>query len=93
MKTLQPSVGFPCLQLILQIVLTLPIANVSSERSFSSLRNLRTFLRSSTSEDRLSGLALLNIERELTFEINLDRAVDIFSKFPTLIEASKFISN
>ena len=87
MKILQPPAGFPSLRRIFQLVLTLPIANVSSERSFSSLRHLRTFLRSSTSEERLSGLALLNMENILSHEIDLDKVVDIFSSIPILRQA------
>jgi len=36
-----------------------------AERSFSTMRRLKTYLRTSTSENRLVGLALLNIHRNI----------------------------
>jgi hypothetical protein len=44
---------------------TLPVTTCSSERSFSSLRRLKTYLRNTIGEDRLNGLALLNIHRDI----------------------------
>ena len=41
----------------------------SAERSFSALRRLKTWLRSSMGEDRLSGLALLNVHRDMNVDI------------------------
>ena len=46
------------------------------ERSFSTLRRLKSWLRSSMSEDRLNSLALLNVHKEI--EINI---ADIINKF------------
>lgn len=59
--TLQPNV-----RKLLQILATLPVSTCTSERSFSTLRRLKTYLRNSTGETRLNGLALLNIHRKLT---------------------------
>jgi hypothetical protein len=39
---LNPASGFPDLRRLLQLALTVPIANVAAERSFSSMRNIRT---------------------------------------------------
>ncbi|CAF2396334.1 unnamed protein product [Rotaria sp. Silwood2] len=46
------------------------------DRSFSTLRRIKTYLRTTTGEDCLSALALLNIERE--FEIDYDEIVKEF---------------
>jgi molybdopterin biosynthesis enzyme len=59
--TLQPNI-----RKLLQILATLPVSTCTSERSFSTLRRMKTYLRNSTSETRLNGLALLNIHREHT---------------------------
>ena len=59
--TLQPNI-----RKLLQILATLPVSTCTSERSFSTLRRLKTYLRNTTSETRLNGLALLNIHREHT---------------------------
>ncbi|KAF3844226.1 hypothetical protein F7725_013567 [Dissostichus mawsoni] len=48
---------------ILSIYLTLPVTTCSCERSFSALRRLKTWLRSSIGNDRLSGLAMMHVHR------------------------------
>lgn len=55
---------FPNLHVLLQLALTLPITSCESERSFSQLKLIKTSLRSTMSNDRLSGLALMKINRE-----------------------------
>jgi len=55
---------FPTIYLLLKILVTLPITTSSAERSFSTLRRLKTYLRNTISESRLNGLALLNIHTD-----------------------------
>ena len=43
---------------ILQILISVPISSASCERSISTLRNLKTYLRNTMVQDRLNGLAL-----------------------------------
>ena len=81
---LTPAGGFPDLRRVLQLALTVPIANVAAERSFSSMRRIRTYVRSTMIEQRLSSIALLNIESELARNIDVDAIVDIFAKLPSL---------
>ena len=50
---------FPTLHKIFTIFLTTPVGSVSCERSFSALRQLKLWTRSSMEEERLSGLAML----------------------------------
>jgi hypothetical protein len=49
---------YPIISKLLQIFVTLPVSNATGERSFSTLRRLKTYLRNSTSQNRLNGLAL-----------------------------------
>uniref|UniRef100_A0A3P8SAP0 HAT C-terminal dimerisation domain-containing protein n=1 Tax=Amphiprion percula TaxID=161767 RepID=A0A3P8SAP0_AMPPE len=44
-----------------KIVVVLPVSSASCERSFSSLRLIKTYLRSTMTEKRLSSLAVLKI--------------------------------
>src|SRR6218665_850535 len=44
--------------MILQLLLSLSVGSCCYERSFSTLRRLKTFLRTTTYEERLKGLAL-----------------------------------
>lgn len=70
---------FPSINKILQVCLTLPVSNASAERSFSSLRRLKTWLRSTMTENRLNGLALLHIHKE-----NSINPYEVLEKFISL---------
>ena len=69
---------FPLINRLLTILITLPISNASAERTFSTLRRLKTWLRSTMSETRLTGFALLNIHRDIDVDVN--KVIDMFSK-------------
>uniref|UniRef100_A0A8C3A271 HAT C-terminal dimerisation domain-containing protein n=1 Tax=Cyclopterus lumpus TaxID=8103 RepID=A0A8C3A271_CYCLU len=49
----------------IKLFLTIPVTVASAERSFSKLKLIKTYLRSSMSQERLSGLAILNIKMHL----------------------------
>ena len=51
-----------------KILLTLPITVASGERSFSKLKVIKNYLRSSMtmSQERVNGLAMISIERATT---------------------------
>lgn len=69
---------FPVISELLQIMATLPVTTCTAERSFSSLKILKTYLRNSTSDERLNGLALMYIHSNipLTPEEVLDHLAD-----------------
>lgn len=69
---------FPLINKILKLLITLPISNSSSERTFSSLRRLKTWLRSTMCETCLAGLALLNIHRDI--DVDIDKVIQRFYK-------------
>lgn len=56
---------FPIIKDLLQILATLPCSTATPERSFSTLRRLKSWLRNSMVNDRLNGLALLSVHREI----------------------------
>lgn len=60
------KITFPNSYRFLQIALTLPISSASCERSFSTMRRIKNWLRSTTGQDRFSFLALANIENGIT---------------------------
>lgn len=76
--SLQESV--PNLSIALRILLTLPVSVASGERSFSKLKLIKTYLRSSMTQERLVGLATLSIEQEIAQTIDLSELVSTFSK-------------
>ena len=58
----QPA--FKTLFEIVQVALTISITSAECERSFSSLKRIKTNLRSTMGEERLSDLAILSIESD-----------------------------
>jgi len=50
---------------LLHILVVLPVTSCEAERTFSSLKRIKNYLRNTTSENRLNGLANLNIHREV----------------------------
>ena len=69
---------FPNLYVLLQIACTLAVTSAECERSISRLRCLKTYLRSTMSEDRLNGLALLYAHRDIP--CNADFVVQEFAQ-------------
>ena len=52
---------FPNIHTLIRMLCTLPITSAECECSFSTLRRLKTYLRSTMSSEQESGLALMNI--------------------------------
>lgn len=59
---------FPNVFEILKVYATLPVSTSTAERSFSTMKRLKTYLRNSMSENRLNGLASMNIHREVQID-------------------------
>lgn len=79
---------FPTLRKVLQLALTAPIANVAAERSFSCMRRIRTYVRSTMIEQRLSAIANLAIEADMAKSLDFDKVVNIFATMPSLRDCS-----
>ncbi|GBN01562.1 repressor of the inhibitor of the protein kinase [Araneus ventricosus] len=71
---------FPNIYIILKLLAVLPASVATVERSFSSLRRLKTYLKNTTSESRLNGLALLSIHRDI--KIRDEEVLDKFASVP-----------
>ncbi|XP_050500951.1 uncharacterized protein LOC126880918 [Diabrotica virgifera virgifera] len=69
---------FPTIYTLIQIISVMPVSVASAERSFSTLKRLKSWLPSTMCQERLVGLSLLNIHRDI--EINIDAVIDRFSK-------------
>jgi hypothetical protein len=48
---------------LLKLLYTIPMTTVESERSFSTLKRIKSFLRNIMGQSRLSSLAVLSIEK------------------------------
>ena len=82
------TASVPELTTVCALFLTLPVTVSSAERSFSKLKLIKTYLRSSMAQDRLDGLALLAIERDAAQKLNVDTIIDKFAN--TKARATKF---
>ena len=64
--------GFPQLIDCLRVAMTFGVTSASAERSFSSLKRVKTYLRSTMTQERLNNLALLYIERTVKYIVGLN---------------------
>ncbi|KAL4148872.1 hypothetical protein QTP88_003017 [Uroleucon formosanum] len=71
--------GFPTLTRLIQLFITIPTNSASCERSFSCLRRLKTYLRTTMGQSRLNSLGILQIERERSSLIDENEVIDKFS--------------
>ena len=92
LKFLAPAF-FPTLRKVLHLSLTSPIANVAAERSFSCMRRIRTYVRSTMTEQRLSAIANLAIEADMAKSLDFDKVVNIFAKMPSLRDSLGSLSD
>ena len=65
---------------LLELVLTLPITTAAAERSFSTLKRIKTASRNKMNDTRLSALALISIEREVASKVSYDQVIDKFAE-------------
>ena len=67
---------YPSLSTLYRIFLTLPINSAGAERSFSRLKLIKSYVRSTMDEERLSGLASIAIERQFTSEVDYNEVIE-----------------
>lgn len=64
----------------LRILLTIPVTVASGERSFSKLKLIKTYVRSTMSDERLSSLAILSIENDIAENLDWTTLVNEFAE-------------
>ena len=69
---------YPNVRALVSILCTLPVTSCSAERSFSGLKRIKTAFRSSMTTQRLTGLTLLTVHRDIP--VDIPTAVDEFSR-------------
>ena len=55
---------------LLNLLLVLPSTNAVSERTFSAMRRLKTYLRTTMKQDRLNHLLLLHVHKNRTDDLS-----------------------
>ena len=81
---------FPNLFDVIKIGATIPLSSCGCERSFSTLRRLRTWLRSSMTTSRLTSLALMDLH--YSAHVDYKEVVKTFlEKHPRKMDVSNLI--
>ena len=64
----------------MKLILVMPATNATSERAFSGLRRVKTYLRSTMSQRRLNHLMLLHVHKEKTDSLK-DKLIEVANMF------------
>ncbi|XP_068214095.1 zinc finger MYM-type protein 1-like [Palaemon carinicauda] len=70
---------YPNMWVALRIAVTTPVTMASAERSFCKLKLIKTYLRSTMSQECLYRLAIVSINREISKQISYDDTIDDFA--------------
>uniref|UniRef100_H2XJG8 TTF-type domain-containing protein n=1 Tax=Ciona intestinalis TaxID=7719 RepID=H2XJG8_CIOIN len=73
------ATSYPDVCTAYMMYLTVPVTVATAERSFSKLKLIKNFLRSSMSQERLSGLSLLSIENERAKNLDFRKVIQQFA--------------
>ena len=65
--------------IIFCIYLTLPVANTEGERSFSALKRVKNYLRSSLTQDYVCDFCITAIEKSFTKSMSFEDIIDKFA--------------
>ena len=60
-------------------MLTIPVTVASAERSFSKLKLIKSYIRSTMSQERLNGLAILSIEKDVADSLYYSTIISDFA--------------
>ncbi|KAL4112339.1 hypothetical protein QTP88_016148 [Uroleucon formosanum] len=69
----------PSANLLCRLALTSPVTVASNERTFSKLKLVKTFLRSTMNDDWLNSLVILGIEKDIVDQLNINKLAQQWS--------------
>uniref|UniRef100_A0A0D3BX91 HAT C-terminal dimerisation domain-containing protein n=1 Tax=Brassica oleracea var. oleracea TaxID=109376 RepID=A0A0D3BX91_BRAOL len=72
--------SYPSIWIAYRIMLTIPVSVASAVRSFSKLKLIKSYLRSTMSQERLNGLTMLSIEKALIQNLNYESLMNDFAE-------------
>ena len=80
LKHMQAMEGcFPNAWIAYRILLTIPVTVASIERNFSKLKLIKSYIRSTMSQEMLNELTTLSIERDMAKEIDYTSVIGDFA--------------
>ena len=71
---------FPQIFTLMKLLFVCPVSSCESERSFSALRRLKTWLRSTLGQKRLNYVAVCHVHKDLLMKVNVQRIASDFIK-------------
>lgn len=78
---LQAKTFFPAVAKAIEVALALPVTTCTVERSFSTMRRVKTWLRSTMTNDRLDGLCMMSVHRERVMKHKDDFITRVITQF------------
>ena len=69
---------YPLIYRVVKLVLTLPVSTATTERAFSAMNVIKTYLRKKMEDEFLSDAMMLFIERDIAATISMDSIIDDF---------------
>lgn len=63
----------------LRMFASIPVSVATGERTFSKLKIIKNYLRSTCGQERLNSLMILSVEKELAKKVDLDSVIDEFA--------------
>ena len=63
---------------VVQLIVVMPATNATSDRSFSALRRVKTYLRSTMGQQRLNNLMVLHVHKDLCDSLQMKEIVNDF---------------
>ncbi|XP_060867830.1 zinc finger MYM-type protein 1-like [Metopolophium dirhodum] len=85
LKTTIKKEIFPNIYKMLQVALTLPVSSATCEQSFSAMRRIKTWVRTSMHQERFTNLSILHIEKDVTTNIDTECILNEFSKSSSMM--------
>ena len=74
-----PKTFYPNAKILSKALATLLVSTAGTERTFSLLKSLKTYLRSIIFKTRLDSLTIMYIHRDI--DVNVETVIDEFTKF------------
>lgn len=84
---------YPAVHTALTIALTLPVTTCSIERTFSTLRRVKTWTRNTISDDRLNGLCMIAVHKEYVIHHKFELIEEIINEFGLLPRRMELLFN
>ena len=74
------------------LFMTLPVSVATADRSFSKLKIIKTYLKSTIAQERLDSLVTLSIENEEAQSLDTNKLIDMFGELKSRAKNLQFRS-